>query len=308
MNLRLAPVEDGVSHTADVGGHVDLGPQAVLLTHRTPLLHLLPNQQVLLHTCHICRGSQLNIKCYFRKQDTHGKIVLVKLQFNRNRIFWNFILSNCLTFNPSKMLLEWETFLNKTYLRFPVKSWLYKKTKQTLIHFSLPISMLSHFRPTLLVWSLNSLRCESSAQTLRMYYRWTWQTSSFWKRKQIHYLKPHSLLFLFLDSLRSSLSSFMVTGSVSSQYTLPSLISCSHLASSVSKWSDVWLYLSYFIPIMATSSKITCRWTIHFFVEKIIKPHACCCNSLVLCWAHFVESRFTDSKEGKLLGTFIHEL
>jgi hypothetical protein len=50
MRFRLAAVESGVTHTPDVGVHVNLATDAVLLTNGGPLLHLLPDFKVLTHT------------------------------------------------------------------------------------------------------------------------------------------------------------------------------------------------------------------------------------------------------------------
>ena len=110
--------------------------------------------------------------------------------------------------------------------------------------------------------NINNIRPSSAApsRTWTGQFYWDQQTST--RRRRSSNASQglcNILLFLFLDSLRSSLSFFMVSGSVSSQYSLPSLISCSHLASSVSKWSDVWLNRSYSIPSKATSSRITCQ-------------------------------------------------
>ena len=110
--------------------------------------------------------------------------------------------------------------------------------------------------------NINNIRPSSAApsRTGTGQFYWDQQTST--RRRRSSNASQglcNILLFLFLDSLRSSLSFFMVSGSVSSQYSLPSLISCSHLASSVSKWSDVWLNRSYSIPSKATSSRITCQ-------------------------------------------------
>ena len=47
MWLRLAPVNGGIPHAAVVRLHVHLGTDGALQAHRTALLHLLPQLQVL---------------------------------------------------------------------------------------------------------------------------------------------------------------------------------------------------------------------------------------------------------------------